>query len=158
MQTIDNIYDAASKIGDTSVRYGSLVDLSNTHSVPDCTYRWPLIDGEIANAVEKQLQESVSIYDNGGIFGEFERAWKKHHGLTESFALLHNSGTNALQALYFAAQLQPGDEVGSPQHLTPVVPALLTILPGHLPRLQLPRNLFSSYAIWGHPSLLRRFL
>jgi hypothetical protein len=46
--------------------------------------------------VEKQLQESVSIYDNGGIFGEFERAWKKHHGLTESFALLHNSGTNAL--------------------------------------------------------------
>jgi hypothetical protein len=120
MQTIGNIYDAIRTTGDASISHGNLMDLNEADSVPDCTYRWPLIDEEIANAVEKQLRESVSIYDNGGVFGEFEHAWKKRHDLAESFALLHNSGTNALQALYFAAQFRPGDEVGAPPHLVPL--------------------------------------
>jgi len=113
MHTIDIIYARAGTTGDTGGDSSdNLSDSSKANSIPDCTYRWPLIDGEVANDVEKQLRESVSIYDNSGIIGRFEHAWKMYHGSAESFTLLHNSGTNALQALYFAAQLQPGDEVG----------------------------------------------
>ncbi|KAJ8070695.1 hypothetical protein OCU04_001066 [Sclerotinia nivalis] len=112
MQTIDIIYARAGTTGNTEDDpFHSLPDSSKSNSIPDCMYRWPLIDGEVVNNVEKQLHENVSIYDNSGIIGKFEHAWKMYHGSAESFTLLHNSGTNALQALYFAGQLQPGDEV-----------------------------------------------
>lgn len=113
MQTIDNIYASVGVDGNTSSHHSSIPDSGQAPSVPDCRFQWLVIDGGVISAVEKQSQESLSIYDNGGIFGKFEYAWKTYHDSGDSSALLHNSGTNALQALYFAAQFQPGDEVGS---------------------------------------------
>lgn len=109
MNTINAIYCTTGAINDTT---GILPSSTETEKVFHYNYCWPVINSEISNAVEEQLRESVSIYDSGGIIGRFEHAWKEKHGLDGSFSLLHNSGTNALQALYFAAQLQPGDEVG----------------------------------------------
>jgi dTDP-4-amino-4,6-dideoxygalactose transaminase len=56
----------------------------------------------------------ISIYGSGGVFHDFETEFKEFHGVPNSFALLHNSGSNALQSLYFAARFMPGDEVISP--------------------------------------------
>ena len=109
-QTIDSIYAAGKAVGDAIVCDNDLQNLI-AHSTPDCKYRWPPVDETTKKAVEKQLHNSISIYDDSRIFGKFEKAWQKQHISPESFALLHNSGTNALQALYFAAQFQPGDKV-----------------------------------------------
>ena len=110
MKTIENIYSAA-RVTNESNRFNEHLERKN---IPDCSFRWPLIGEEVTSAVDRQLQETISIYDNSGIFGQFEHAWKNFHNQVGSFALLHNSGTNALQALYFAAGFKPGDEVGSP--------------------------------------------
>ena len=73
--------------------------------------QWPKIHPDVEAAVRVQLYKDISIYDNGGVFKTFEVEFKNFHGTPNFFSLLHNSGSNALQALYFAAQLQPGDEV-----------------------------------------------
>ncbi|KAL8961507.1 MAG: hypothetical protein Q9193_001946 [Seirophora villosa] len=75
------------------------------------TMDWPKIDGVVEEAVIRQLHEDISIYGNGGVFKQFETEFKEYHGAASSHSLLHNSGTNALHALYFAAGLMPGDEV-----------------------------------------------
>ncbi|KAL8696598.1 MAG: hypothetical protein Q9224_002711 [Gallowayella concinna] len=72
---------------------------------------WPIIDEAIEAAVSTQLHEGISIYGNGGVFQRFESEFKMYHGASSSHALLHNSGTNALQAMYYAAGFKPGDEV-----------------------------------------------
>ncbi|KAI4160839.1 MAG: hypothetical protein LQ342_005364 [Letrouitia transgressa] len=73
--------------------------------------KWPKIDWEVSEAVSKQLNEKISIYGSGGVFKAFETEFKTYHGAKSSYALLHNSGTNALHALFFAAGLMPGDEI-----------------------------------------------
>lgn len=75
--------------------------------------QWPIIDAGIEKAVFKQLHENISIYGPGGVFESFETEFKAIHNMPTAFSLLHNPGTNALHALYFAAGFQPGDEVGS---------------------------------------------
>ena len=117
MRTVDDIYAAGKAAGNAAISDGGLQSSSDASPAPDLTYRWPPVDEGSRRAVEKQLRDSVSIYDSGGIFGKFEQAWKRYHGLPESYTLLHNSGTNALQALYFAIQVQPGDEVCCSTHL-----------------------------------------
>ncbi|KAL8741212.1 MAG: hypothetical protein Q9190_006159 [Brigantiaea leucoxantha] len=77
----------------------------------DLVMMWPVIDQTVDNAVLTQLLDDISIYGNGGIFEHFETEFKKYHAASSSYTLLHNSGTNALHALYFAAGLIPGDEV-----------------------------------------------
>ncbi|KAL8714453.1 MAG: hypothetical protein Q9220_001786 [cf. Caloplaca sp. 1 TL-2023] len=72
---------------------------------------WPIINTAVEKAVLAQLHEDISIYNNGGIFQTLETEFKVFHNVPNSYALLHNSGTNALQALYFAAGFKPGDEV-----------------------------------------------
>ncbi|KAI2622466.1 DegT/DnrJ/EryC1/StrS aminotransferase family-domain-containing protein [Hypoxylon sp. NC1633] len=111
MRTIDNIYSAGGACRPTVANDDKVRISSDTHSARDLSFHWPPVDETSLRAVRDQMKESVSIYDNGGIFGKFEEAWREYHGTPDSFALLHNSGTNALQSLYFAAQLQPGDEV-----------------------------------------------
>lgn len=74
-------------------------------------WSWPRITPDVEDAVDKQLHDTLSIYNNGGIFGQFEKSFKYFHGVPGSYALLHNSGTNALHALYYAAGFGPGDEV-----------------------------------------------
>ncbi|KAI9771999.1 MAG: hypothetical protein M1840_001287 [Geoglossum simile] len=73
--------------------------------------QWPVISRDVEDAVQSQLHESISIYDNGGIFHTFETEFKEALNRPKWHALLHNSGTNALHALFHAAQFQPGDEV-----------------------------------------------
>ena len=74
--------------------------------------QWPIMDADIEQAVMKQLHENLSIYGPGGVFESFEMEFKAMNNMPTAFSLLHNSGTNALHALYFAAGFQPGDEVG----------------------------------------------
>ncbi|KAL8926721.1 MAG: hypothetical protein Q9208_002795 [Pyrenodesmia sp. 3 TL-2023] len=65
----------------------------------------------LLKVVLSQLHKDISIYGNGGVFKEFESEFKGYHGVPSLFALLHNSGTNALHALYFAPRFMPGHEV-----------------------------------------------
>ena len=74
-------------------------------------FQWPLITKDVENAVMTQLHTSISIYDQNGVFGEFEDAFKRFHDCPDWYALLHNSGTNALHALFLACGAKPGDEV-----------------------------------------------
>lgn len=77
-------------------------------------FTWPKITSETEEAVRKQLHESISIYDNSGIIGEFEDSLKDY--FRAKHALLVNSGTSALFSMYMSANLQPGDEVICPAY------------------------------------------
>lgn len=111
MRVIDNVYIAVrerTKSTSLQARVSNRVpDLS-----PDSLrFVWPVINAETETVIRQQLHDSISIYDRSGIFATFEQEWKTFHNVRDSFALLHNSGTNALQALFFSAELRPGDEV-----------------------------------------------
>jgi perosamine synthetase len=84
------------------------VDLDPPHFV------WPPVDEEIERAVVDQLHRSVSIWDGGGVFAEFESRFASLHG--RSYGCLFSSGTSALHAAYVALRLQPGDEVICPAY------------------------------------------
>ena len=77
-------------------------------------FDWPPIDAEIEQAVIRQLHESISIYDGGGIFGRFEKQFAEYHGLAHT--LLCSSGTMALYSIYSALDLGPGDDVLVPDY------------------------------------------
>lgn len=47
-------------------------------SVP-LRFDWPVIDKSVEQAIIKQLHESISIYDDSGIFQKFEADFAKHH-------------------------------------------------------------------------------
>ena len=117
MQTVDDIYAAGRAAENATKGNDGLQSSSDAHSAPDLTYRWLPVNEGSGRAVQKQLQDSDSIYDNNGDFGKFEKAWKERHGLPNSYTLLHSSGRNAFQALYFAIRVQPGDEVCRSTHL-----------------------------------------
>ena len=74
-------------------------------------WSWPRVTDDVQDAVNKQLQDTISVPGNGNVLGEFEKAFARYHSVTDHYALLHNSGTNALHALYYAAGVLPGDEV-----------------------------------------------
>ena len=82
---------------------------TRNHMKPD--FEWPVITQDIEDTVLAQLHTSISVYDQGGVLGEFEDAFKRFHNHPEWFALLHNSGTNALHAMFLACGAKPGDEV-----------------------------------------------
>lgn len=90
------------------------------------TFEWPPRWPEIDQAVARQLGETSSIYDRGGVFGRFEDAWAERH--RRQHALLFNSGTSALLACYAALGLGPGDEVLSPVFTFPATVSPLAIL------------------------------
>jgi len=75
---------------------------------------WPKINKEIERAVIKQLHTSISIYDGGGIFNDFENKFAQYH--ERKFAILCNSGTNAIHSMFVAADLKEGDEVICPAY------------------------------------------
>jgi dTDP-4-amino-4,6-dideoxygalactose transaminase len=87
---------------------------------------WPKINKRIETAVLKQLRKSISIYDGGGIFSDFEKKFAAYH--KRRFALLCNSGTNAIHSMFVAADLHPGDEVICPVYtfFATVTPLLFT--------------------------------
>ena len=78
---------------------------------------WPIINEDDRAAVLAQLDESISIYDNGGIFKKFESKFSKLH--RRKHALLFNSGTAALHSAYFSLGLKPGEIVIAPSYTFP---------------------------------------
>ncbi|MEI6528929.1 MAG: DegT/DnrJ/EryC1/StrS family aminotransferase [Candidatus Falkowbacteria bacterium] len=90
------------------------------------SFVWPKINKEIEKAVIKQLHTSISIYDGGGIFKDFENKFAKYHG--RKFAVLCNSGTNAIHSMFVAADFKEGDEVICPAYtfFATVTPLLFT--------------------------------
>ena len=77
-------------------------------------YVWPRITKEIEQVVIKQLHESISIYNKSGIFEKFEQSFSKYHN--REYALLSNSGTNAIFSMFEGIELKAGDEVIAPTY------------------------------------------
>ena len=75
---------------------------------------WPVINDIYKKVVTKQMDESMSIYNRSGIFEDFENKFATLHGA--KYALLNNSGTNSLWAMFVGAGLGPGDEVICPTY------------------------------------------
>jgi len=86
------------------------ISLSPTSS---CRFYWPIIDQHVEEEVYDQLHTSISIYGNDGVFKSFEEEFKRVHERPKWHALLHNSGSNSLSALYFACNFSLGDEVST---------------------------------------------
>ncbi len=72
----------------------------------------PKITPEIESAVIEQLHETISIYDNSGIFKEFEEAFCKYHN--KKYGIVTSSGTSALHSMFDAINLKKGDEIIAP--------------------------------------------
>lgn len=89
-------------------------------------FPWPLITKNSQKAVVRQLYESISIYDHSGIIKELEDKFAKFHG--KKYALLTNSGTQAIHSMYVGAGLKEGDEVICPAYTfyATVTPILFT--------------------------------
>jgi len=77
-------------------------------------FNWPIIDKKIEKVVINQLYKTISIYNQGDIFEEFESLFANYHKRKK--ALLFNSGTNAIHAMFVALDLKPGDEVICPAY------------------------------------------
>lgn len=77
-------------------------------------FTWPKITRPIKRAVMKQLNSAVSIYNQSGIFLEFENKFAALHG--RSYSLLCNSGTTAIHSMFVACDLKEGDEVICPAY------------------------------------------
>ncbi|KAE8142319.1 DegT/DnrJ/EryC1/StrS aminotransferase family-domain-containing protein [Aspergillus pseudotamarii] len=101
MKLIDEIYRLGNESLDTKVAQDPLTK----------AWSWPKVTLDVERAVDKQLHTTLSIYNNSGIFGQFEKAFSSFHNTPNHHALLHNSGTIALYALYYASGLGSGDEV-----------------------------------------------
>jgi perosamine synthetase len=77
-------------------------------------FRHPEITEELRSAVLAQLDEQISIYDNGGIYGELERGLAALVGARHVLSV--NSGTTALLSMYYGHEIGPGDEVVVPAY------------------------------------------
>ena len=75
-------------------------------------FNWPRITHNTEKVVIEQLHKTISIYDNSGIFGEFEKKFADYHN--KKYALLSNSGTSAILSMFEAIDLRNGDEVLCP--------------------------------------------
>lgn len=75
-------------------------------------FNWPRITDDVEKAVVKQLHKTISIYDDSGIFGEFEKKFADYHN--RKYSLLSNSGTSAIFSMFEAIDLRSGDEVLCP--------------------------------------------
>lgn len=75
-------------------------------------FNWPRITNDTEKVVIEQLYKTISIYDNSGIFGEFEKKFADYHN--KKYALLSNSGTSAIFSMFEAIDLRNDDEVLCP--------------------------------------------
>lgn len=75
-------------------------------------FNWPRITHETEEVVLKQLRESLSIYDDSGIFGSFEKKFAARH--SRKYGLLSNSGTSSILAMFEAINPSLGDEIIAP--------------------------------------------
>jgi len=78
-------------------------------------FKHPNITQDCKIAILKQLDEDISIYDNGGVYRKFEERFCelfKFNGRV----LGVNSGTTALYSMFYGLDLKPGDEVIVPSY------------------------------------------
>ncbi|MBU4347184.1 DegT/DnrJ/EryC1/StrS family aminotransferase [Patescibacteria group bacterium] len=89
-------------------------------------FNWPIVDKKIEQAVIRQLYKTISIYNKSDIFEKFENLFCKYQ--KRKYALLFNSGTSAIHAMFVALNLKPGDEVICPVYTfyATVTPLLFT--------------------------------
>lgn len=80
----------------------------------DPHFVWPEISADTHEAVARQLDESVSIYNRSGVVERLENRLQSHHARRR--ALLTNSGTAALHSMFVACGLGAGDEVICPAY------------------------------------------
>jgi dTDP-4-amino-4,6-dideoxygalactose transaminase len=102
-----------------SVRDVSLAELALHGGEPAVTtpgphFRWPLITDATREAVLRQLDEAISLYDRSGVIARLEQRLEGELGLPH--ALLFNTGTSALFAMFVGAGLKAGDEVLCPDY------------------------------------------
>lgn len=76
--------------------------------------QWPILTNEYKSVVTSQMDETISIYNRSNIFQEFEDTFAKIH--SKKYALLCNSGTNAIWSMFVGADLKLGDEVICPTY------------------------------------------
>lgn len=81
---------------------------------PGPHFVWPVVSDDTRSAVLRQLDESLSLYDRSGVVARLEQRLETQLGVPH--ALLFNSGTSALYALFAGAALGPGDEVLCPDY------------------------------------------
>lgn len=81
-------------------------------TAPEPHFRWPLITDATRQAVLRQLDEAVSLNDRSGVVARLEQRLEAEFGLPH--ALLFNTGTSAILAMFVGAGLGPGDEVLCP--------------------------------------------
>jgi len=81
---------------------------------PQPHFVWPVLEAYHEGEVLAQMRRSISIYDRSDIFAEFETAFAAEH--SARFSLLTNSGTTALYSIYFALNLEPGDNIVVPDY------------------------------------------
>ncbi len=77
-------------------------------------FEHPQIDTDIRVSVLKQLEEDISIYDNGGIYKTLENALAKI--FPTKYLLTVSNGTNALYSMFFGANIGYKDEVIVPAY------------------------------------------
>jgi perosamine synthetase len=83
-------------------------------TAPAPHFRWPLITDETRRAVLRQLDDAVSLYDRSGVVARLEQRLEAELALPH--ALLFNTGTSALFAMFAGAGIGPGDEVLCPDY------------------------------------------
>jgi perosamine synthetase len=76
---------------------------------------WPIIGEEEIQAVAELMRTGrISIGNGTGPVGEFEERFAAYTGA--KYALMHNNGTAALHAGFYAVGVEPGDEVIVPSY------------------------------------------
>ena len=83
-------------------------------TAPKPHYRWPIITDATREAVLRQLDESISVYDRSGVIERLESQLAGY--FARKHALLFNSDTCALLAIYFGSGFREGDEVICPAY------------------------------------------
>lgn len=81
---------------------------------PGPHFQWPVITDATRQAVLRQLDEAISVYDRSGVVARLEQRLEAELGLPH--ALLFNSGTSALFAMFVGAGLTAGDEILCPAY------------------------------------------
>ncbi|WP_419871397.1 DegT/DnrJ/EryC1/StrS family aminotransferase [Candidatus Pristimantibacillus sp. PTI5] len=78
--------------------------------------RWPIYPLKVKESIKEYLSQEgeLSISDRTGIVEELEERFIDYYGLP--YALLTNSGSNALHAAFVSIGLDPGDEVIAPSY------------------------------------------
>ncbi|WP_406637620.1 DegT/DnrJ/EryC1/StrS family aminotransferase [Amycolatopsis sp. WGS_07] len=83
-------------------------------TTPPPHFSWPPISRTTTDAVRRQMNTAISIYDRSGVIAELEDRLREYFGVRR--AVLTSSGTAAVHSAYVATHIGPGDEVIVPAY------------------------------------------